>query len=216
MIKRWPGPLLKKLLSGTLLVVWWLSATGGFALAKDEKPSPAVITQETASPFQLITLRAGTPLMTINRTPIHTRINRVGDPVEAALTQPIYIGTTAILDRNVRLRGNIHVLELPLQGRNAVLGIQLNELILPSGERLPIAAHIKTEQEEHLWGGELTEGTVPKVVTHRVWGIGEYNKVVMGGPRQMGKHLVALVGEHWTVILDQPVTLALPQPDKMP
>ena len=42
--------------------------------------------------------------------------------------------------------------------------------------------------------------------TQRVWGIGEYNRIVYGGPRAMGSHVKFLPGEHWTIILDQPLT----------
>jgi hypothetical protein len=44
-----------------------------------------------------------------------------------------------------------------------------------------------------------------------VAGIGEYNRIVFGGPRAMGQHIEFLPGEHWTIILDQPLTLVLPR-----
>ena len=47
------------------------------------------------------------------------------------------------------------------------------------------------------------------------YGIGEYNRTVYGGPRAMGHDLEFLPGEHWTIILEQPLTLVLPRnPDE--
>jgi hypothetical protein len=165
---------------------------------------------QSSDRFAIYTFKKGTPFHAILLTPLDTALNQVGDPVEASNALDLYVGSQKVLNKDVRFRGQISVLEPPLQGRNAILGIRFTELVLPNGERLPMNAYVRTEQPEHTWGGELTQGTKPYYVTHRVWYLGEYNQTVMGGPREMGKAITFRPGEHWTLILDEPIRLAVP------
>lgn len=169
--------------------------------------SPPASEQAAGSEFMRYELKPGTALQIFLQTPINTATNQAGDPVEGAMTQNLYLGDTLLLSKNTRLTGSIVRLDPPMQGRNAILAIRFNEIILDNGERLPIESHLKTEHPEHIWGGEATPGTKPYLSTQRVWGIGEYNRVVYGGPRAMGHHIEFLPGERWTLVLEQPLTI---------
>lgn len=153
------------------------------------------------------TLVPGMALPAILQTPVNTALNHVHDPVEAAIPHDIYIGSHLILSKDARLKGEITTLDLPIQGKNAVLGIQFLTAVLPDGTQIPMQAYVKTDHPNHLWGGEYTPGTKPYVVTHHVMMIGDYNQAHLGGPRAMGQHIQFLPGEFWTIILEQPLQL---------
>ncbi|MBK8190543.1 MAG: hypothetical protein IPK79_08860 [Vampirovibrionales bacterium] len=153
------------------------------------------------------TLPVGSALHVVLQTPVSTAINHVGDPVEAAVSQPLYIGRTLVLGKQARLLGRVTVCEVPVQGENATLGIRFDRLTQDDGAQLPVVAHVQTDRPGHVWGGELTPGTKFRAIPYHVWGIGAYNRVVLDGPRQMGAHIQWLPGERMTLILESPLTL---------
>lgn len=182
------------------------------------KPIPVPASQPISPPvarddenFKSFTLRPGTALHILLQTPIHTAVNQPGDLVEGITTRDLYLNTDLLLSKNTRLTGVISRLDKPIQGMNALLAVRFTEIILENGEKLPLDAHVRTEHPEHIWGGQVTPGTKPMLSTQRVWGIGEYNRIVFGGPRAMGSHIEFLPGEPWILILDQPLTLVLPR-----
>lgn len=186
-----------------------------FAMAQQSMPTPPSVTTEASSDgFMHYTLPVGSPLHVFLETPIHTKANQSGDPITATLINTLYLNETVLLDKNCKLTGLIQRLEPPIQGRNAVVQVHFNQIKLTNGETLPISAYIKTLLPDHSFGGELTPGTKPKAVVHKVWGIGEYNKIVMAGPREMGNHIEFLPGERWTLILEQPLTLTQTQSEE--
>ncbi len=163
------------------------------------------------SPFRVYRLPVGTPLSIILQSPIGSAVNQIGDPVEAVVSQDFYIGAHIMLSKNDRLKGVVTALELPIQGRNALMGVTFNTLLLQNGERIPMESYVKTERPDHLWGGQLTPGTEFKRVSHRVLGIGVYNKTVLAGEREMGRHLQFLPGEYLRIILTRPISVVIPK-----
>ncbi len=176
--------------------------------------SPPVDRQPADEHFDRFTLQAATPLHILLQTPVSTETNQMNDPVEAVLAQNLYLGADLLLSKKTRLFGRITRLEPPIQGRDAILEVRFTDILLDNGERLPIAAHVRTEHPEHIWGGKVTEGTKPVLITQNVHAIGQYNRVMFRGPRRMGSHVVIGPGDHWVIILEQPLTLVKPnQPD---
>lgn len=173
--------------------------------------SPSAIRQEPDPNFISYTLKSGTALQILLQTPLDTAINQAKDPVEGIMSKNLYLGNELVLSKNTRFLGEIVRLEPPLQGRDALLEVRFTEILLDNGEKLPIEAHIRTEHPEHIWGGQVTPGTKPMKSIQRIWGIGEYTRTVWGGPRAMGQHVTIQPGEHWTMILEQPLTLVKPQ-----
>ena len=166
--------------------------------------------------FNRYTLAPGTPFHVLLETPLSTAINHVDDPIDALLANDMYLGSEKILSRSARLKGSIVRMEEALQGRNAILEVKFNEILLENGERLPVDAHVRTEHPQHIWGGQVTEGTKPVLVTQRVAAIGEYNRIMFRGPRRMGSNVAFNPGDHWVIILDQPLTLVMPKPEETP
>lgn len=169
--------------------------------------SPPVQRTEPDPRFINYTLPAGTAFHVLLQTPLSTEINQPDDPVEVISNQHIYLYEELMFPKNTRFLGKISQLEPPIQGREGILAVTFQEVILSNGEKLPIQAHVRTDRKDHTWGGKLTSGTKPYLSTQRVAGIGEYNKVVFGGPRAMGTHITIPPGEHWTIILDQPLSI---------
>lgn len=169
--------------------------------------SPPVDRSEPDERFVQYTLPPGTAFQVLLQTPIDTGINQVDDPVEAIMANNLYLLEELMLAKNTRFTGSIKRLDPPIQGMDAILEVTFNEIILKNGEKMPIVAHVRTERPDHIWGGKVTKGTKPVLSTQRVWEIGEYNRVVFAGPRAMGTHIKFPPGEHWTLILDKPLTL---------
>jgi len=189
-----------------------MSLLSGPTLAYKGPPHPPEAQRSEPDPrFIQYTLPQGSAFQVLLQTPLDTGINQLNDPVEVIMDHDLYLGEELVLHKNTRFKGVIDRLEPPLQGRNAILHVSFNEIDTDNGDRLPIVAHVRTERWAHDWGGELTPGTKPLLSTQRVYELGEYNRVVMGGPRAMGSQVTILPGEHWTIILDQPLNLLKPK-----
>lgn len=169
--------------------------------------SPPVQRSEPDTRFINYGLPAGTTFHVLLQTPISTAINQPEDPVEAITDANLYLAEELLIPKNTRFIGKISRLEPPIAGRDAILAVSFHQIILENGERLPIESHVRTDRADRIWGGKATQGTKPYLSTQRVAGIGEYNKIVYGGPRAMGKHIDIPPGEHWTIILDQPLNI---------
>lgn len=161
-------------------------------------------TQAAEAAVPLI-LPVGTVLPVHLQTPVDTQRNQPGDPIAASLAVDIFLGQRLALPRSARLLGWVEMLEAPFKGRNARAAFRFSTLQLPDGAQLPFRGYVRGEHPDHSFGGELTPGTKPHVVTHRVQGIGEYNQLRMLGPRQMGTHRQFLPGERWMIILEAPL-----------
>jgi hypothetical protein len=175
-------------------------------------PHSAPTTRSEPDPrFIQYALPAGSAFQILLQTPLSTAINQVQDPVEGVMDHNLYLNEELILNKNTRFNGYIAQLEPPIPGRTGILQVIFNEIVTEDGEKLPIVAHVRTERTDHKWGGELTPGTKPMLSTQRVYELGEYNRVVYGGPRAVGKDIVILPGEHWILILEQPLVLLKPK-----
>lgn len=175
--------------------------------------SPPVQRSEPDPRFINYTLPAGTAFHVLLQSPLSTEINQLDDPVEVISNQHLYLYEELMFPKNTRFIGKVSQLEPPIQGKDGILAVTFQEIILHNGEKLPIQAHVRTDRKDHTWGGRLTQGTKPYLSTQRVAGIGEYNKVVFGGPRAMGAHITIPPGEHWTIILDQPLSITKAKAD---
>ena len=165
------------------------------------------LSKNGAHTFVEYTFPAGMALHVLSQSAISTDISQLNDPVEAITDQNLYLYEELVIPKNTRVLGIVSRIEPPVQGRDGILAIRFTEVILDNGERLPISAHVRTEHPEQIWGGKVTQGTKPVLSTQRVWGIGEYNRIVFAGPRAMGKDITLPPGDHWTISLDQPLTL---------
>lgn len=173
--------------------------------------SPPAQRTEPDARFIQYTLPPGTAFQVLLQTPLDTSISQNQDPVEAIMDHNLYYDEELILAKNTRFNGLITQLDPPIQGMDAILRVNFNEILMDNGEKLPIAAHVRTDRPDHTWGGQVTPGTKPVLSTQRVWEIGEYNRIVFAGPRAMGKDVKIPPGEHWTLILDQPLTIIKPR-----
>jgi hypothetical protein len=173
--------------------------------------SPPADRQDLGTQFIGYTLNPGTAIRLLLQTPLNTGMNQVGDPVEGMMDQTIYLGDEKVLPHSTRFTGVVSRLEPAMQGQNGILVVSFTRVLLENGETLPISAHVHTDNPDHSWGGEVTLGTKPMLSTQRVAGIGGYNRTVFGGPRAMGAQIDMKPGEHWTLILDQPLTLVKPR-----
>ncbi|MFM7468529.1 MAG: hypothetical protein ACKO37_03390 [Vampirovibrionales bacterium] len=198
------------------LYVWHTGAC--YVYAGYPSASPAVQWDYSETGVRGVILRAGTRLSVCSYTPLSTQSNKVGDLIEARLEGPVFVDDEKVLSKNTKLFGHIIQVEEPLQGRDAILKVAFDRLVQPDGQESTLKAHVVTENDDGVWGGEITPYTMPYYVTHRVWHLGEYNQLRYGGVRAMGKHLSIPVGDHWGIVLDEPIQLVVPisRPPKDP
>lgn len=178
--------------------------------AAKNPPAPDAVEIPYTPAMKGIVLPKGTKMGIISHTPLNTEVNRVGDLVEARIVSAIFVGQHRVISQNTKVFGHVVQVEPPMVGRNAVMKIQLDRLQQPDGQESALKAHIVTENDDGVWGGELTAYTRPYYITHRVFRLGEYNQLRYGGPRAMGTHIFRPVGEHWTMVLDEPIQLVIP------
>jgi len=177
------------------------------AYGEDTPTPPPVEVNTLDNGYAYYTIPAGSIFHTALHTPIQTSVSQLDDPIEAIITNTIYLDDQVLFEKNTRLYGRILRLEPPIQGRNAIVQVHFNAIKLGGGQIYPVSAHVITEHADHSWGGELTRGTKPYTVVQKVYGIGQYGRTVYGGPRMMGAHLEFLPGSYWSVKLDKPLTI---------
>jgi hypothetical protein len=175
--------------------------------------SPTVDCEDLDERFARCTLKPGTAIRVLLQTPLSTSHNRVGDPVEVIVTHSIYRLEQKLLSQSARIFGTVTRLEPAVEGRDGILDVRFTSLLPVNGEeRLPLKAHVRTERPDHSWGGAVSPGSKPFLSVQKVLGIGEYNRIVYGGPRRMGKQIDIQPGEFWTLILDSPLTIIRGRP----
>jgi hypothetical protein len=191
-----------------------LSSTAAWsapAVVEPVKPttvSPPVGQANLDKRFAAYTLQKGTAMQVVLQTPVSTAINQLGDPVEGVVNQNIYLKTLLLVPQGTRVFGEVTRLEPAIQGRDAILAVRFNGILLQDNqENLPISAHVRTGQDDQSWGGGATDGSIPYSSTQRVWYNGEYNRTVYGGPWKMGSPIKQSPGEFWTLVLDTPLTI---------
>lgn len=138
---------------------------------------------------------------------LSTEFSVPGQPISGFVGQDVFLGAYPVLSRQDRLLGQVVAITAPVKGRNAMLEIRFNTLILSSGVAMPIEAAVDTGNGKEYWGGELTPGTEPEVVPYNLFQIGTYGRVMMRGEREMGQHIKFLPGSRFVVVLKNPVTL---------
>jgi hypothetical protein len=177
---------------------------------KDSKHADRVLIDPLDEDFEVHTFQVGTYFLTAAETVLRTDINRVSDRCSARLTSGVYVTNRLVMGSSTRFNGYVARVEQPLAGKDAVMEVRIDEIILENGDRLPVKAHLDTNQDDHAWGGGLTEGSIPMEIQHRVVGIGYYNKVVFGGPRRFGRHFQVKPGEYWRIVLEEPLKMLVP------
>lgn len=197
--RRWLG-------LGLLLALLLSHGVRPWVWAKKNPTAPPVATRSDEV-LTYVTLQAGTRLLCVAETPIHTAHNAVNDPVEARLVHPVYWRDRVLLPASVRLVGSISQLGLPIAGRDAELTLRFSQVQLSPDVSLPIKAHIDAGDGKRGWGGDLTAGSQWKAVQYNVMGIGTYNRHVDTGPRLMGRHYKVEPGEYWLIVLEEPLTV---------
>jgi hypothetical protein len=152
-------------------------------------------------------LPAGAMVPVILQDEISTEHATVGQSISAMVAQDVYVNTRKIFSRSDRLLGSVTWVQPPIEGRNAVLKIAFDTLIVSSGIKIPFLALVDTGKENHTWGGELTPGTKPVIVPYNIESIGTYGRIMYQGPRAVGKHFNISPGTRLNAILQEPVSL---------
>lgn len=138
---------------------------------------------------------------------LSTEIAYVGQPFSAAVAQEVFVGENRILGKQDRVFGTVTRVEKPIEGRNAILEIAFNRIVLADGLEVPVEAGADTGQAFPYWGGQLTPGTNYRVIPYHIYDVGSYGRAMAFGPREVGIHIFLTPGERVSMVLKQPAIL---------
>ncbi len=189
------SPLVRRGITGMIVIILLVFASGKIKAAE---PDP--------SQYQYQLLK-GAIIPVLLQESVSSQTDMVGQPVSAEVAQDIYMGNTQVLSTSDRVLGHVVEVAPPIQGRNAILKVVFDTLVLTNGIQIPIEAMVQTDNPDHSWGGELTPGTVPQIVPYKIYQLGTYGRVMYDGPRLMGKPVSFLPGERLLLVLQRPVSL---------
>ena len=169
-------------------------------------PAKAGVPEPTPEQYEYL-LPLGLPLRVVLQDGINTETAVAGQPISAWVPQDIFVGTRKLLSKDDRVLGTIRHVEKPIEGRNALVVIGFDQLVLADGISLPMSVTVQTQNDQGYFGGELTPGTQPEIVKYNIWRVGTYGRVVYRGKRQMGGHVQLKPGDMLYLTLKEPVVL---------
>src|SRR5690606_1032549 len=91
--------------------------------------TPPVERTEPDSRFINFRLPPGSAFHVLLQTPINTEVSQLDDPVEAITDQYLFLYEELMLPKNTRFVGKISRLEIPVEGRDGILGINFRQVI---------------------------------------------------------------------------------------
>jgi hypothetical protein len=124
---------------------------GSFVPPNSVAPSTLTVPAETEVKVQML-------------SGLHTRINRVNDPITAKLLEPVYVNGRVALPPGTLLDGRVTMIRPSGHlRRSAELGLRFDRVLLPDGEEKPITGvlaqtdlskslHLRLDAEGHLTG----------------------------------------------------------------
>lgn len=151
-----------------------------------------------------ITLQAGTFLRGISQQELNSDTNKIGDTVRFINLFDYSHKDIVYMPKNAIFIGNITNIERNRFGRNALMSISLNKLILPSGQKIDISCILIASGNAYL-GGEYTKKSQYRFEPHSIERLGLVAQNVPVGPNGMGKVLRLPVGEEITIMLKKPI-----------
>ena len=199
--------------------------------------SSATMPTKTQIQGRVVTIPAKTNFAATVQTVLSSELNRVGDMVKLTLDAPLMSpdGVT-VIPAESQINGRIVTL-MPAGklGKNATMELSFDEMMIPSGQKFPIAGRVSTENGM-LMGGS-TKGRLGKALTKTAVGAGlgaalgtamgplsggkvgkgaVYGTAVGAGVGAAaaalgnGQPVVLQMGEKLSVQLNQPLTVSLP------
>jgi type IV secretory pathway VirB10-like protein len=181
-----------------------------------EPPAPPV---PSASP---VTVPAGTQLGVKLGHGLSSATSKVGETFRTQVTEDVYAGDQLVIPAGSEIVGEVTQAQ-PLRkkiGGKAVLGLRFTDLILPTGETVPIHASLKQEGENKGKGDAATIGgaTAGGAILGRILSGGGDKGTVIGAligavagaaiaAHRPGQEVVIPEGTVLGVVFDQPVEL---------
>ncbi len=121
-------------------------AGGGLPRAGSENPEEAAADEprtEAAEPAPPRFVPMGTRLVLALGTPLHSGTIRVGDRFAARTTEPVLVDGWTALQPGVLVEGKVaDVVRAGEAGEPGRIALDFRDLVLPTGERLPLSAEI--------------------------------------------------------------------------
>ncbi|MGE0199965.1 MAG: hypothetical protein AB7P76_03225 [Candidatus Melainabacteria bacterium] len=184
----------------------------------------------------IATAPAGTFMTATFQTPLSSEFARVGDRFNASLATPI-TGTdgSVILPAGSQLEAQVVMVQpAGRTGKSGQLDVRFTSALLPSGQRIPLSARIKTEDGTGIITGGNTKERVGKTALNTALGAGLgaalgtamgplsggsvgrgaiYGTAIGGGAGlakglwNKGDEAVITTGQPLNVVLDQPLTV---------
>lgn len=155
--------------------------------------------------YYTITFPKGSYFTIVLEQPIDSYTVKEDDLFESYLPLDIYVGNLLVIPNGSKVIGRVSYLEKAHQGRNALINFQFVAIVPIGGlGEVPIVGKLVDKNPDGSIGGQLTNRTKVKRITHYIEGIGAINQAVPTGPRKMGEEVFVPAGERWIIALQEP------------
>jgi len=117
--------------------------------APEPAPAPEPPAPEPPRPLPPVTVPAGTQVGVKLSRGLSSAVNKAGETFRTQISEDVYAGDQLVIPAGSEIVGEVTQAE-PLRrkiGGKAILGLRFTDLILPSGETVPIHASLKQEGE---------------------------------------------------------------------
>jgi len=188
------------------------------------EPAPAPEPPAPAPPRPLppVTVPAGTQVGVKLSHGLSSATNKVGDTFRTQISEDVYAGDQLVIPAGSEIVGEVTQAE-PLRrkiGGKAILGMRFTDLILPSGETVPIHASLKQEGENKGKGDAAAIGgaTAGGAILGHILGGGGDKGTVIGAligavagaaiaAHRPGQEVVIAEGTVLGIVFDRPAEL---------
>jgi hypothetical protein len=182
-------------------------------------PEPAPEPPAPPAPPAPVTVPAGTQLDIQLSRALSSKTNKAGDTFRAQIQQALYDGDQLVIPAGAEIVGEVTQAE-PLRkkfGGKAVLSLRFTDLVLPSGETVPIHASLRQEGENKgksdaaAIGGATAGGAILGHILGGGGGKGTLIGAILGAAagaviaaRHPGEEVVIPEGTVLGIVFDQP------------
>lgn len=159
--------------------------------------------------YYISTFPSGTYLRGILREGISTGVNQAGDQVTLILSSNMFLQDVLCIPKDTLIVGKIVRLQRAKMGTNGLMQIVFNELILPTGQKIPMLGHVWSKNDEGMLGGDASDRTSFRSIPSDIEGIPIFVRTVPYGPRSMGKETEFPSSTEWIIVLDREITITV-------
>lgn len=177
----------------TIFVIFFGMNSAGFAQVFDFEENPNLST---------VVFPAGTLFKGKIQNELSSDKIVIGNRVYFLIPFNVKIGKITCIPKNSLVTGKVIQAQKAQPGRNGSIQIKFDEIQFPDGWKTQLSAHVWSQGEQGIIGGELTKRTLYKKVPHYIEDIGIVVALKETGERAMGQEKYIPAGTECIIVLD--------------